>query len=307
MSSIEAVAVETDEVLAQLPAFALLPDDVRSLVAESFEPLDFRFGATIVREGEEADAFFVLASGSARALKQTDHGDEIVLNVLQRGDAFGEAALLEHTTRMATVRASSAVQALRLHRSVFAALARSHPEVRSAFEALARMRALSNFFRMHAGFAALPNDALAQLVAGLEPVEAQAGELVVREGDPPGPLFVIEEGRLCSFRTRDGCRENLAYLRQGDFFGERSLFRSEPRAASVEAVTDCTLLRLPATLYASMLTEQPDFRERMEERVLEYGYRRLARVPLDFADEILPAEISAAERDLGEPEPLTPR
>ena len=71
MSSTDTVAFEADEVLAALPAFALLPEAVRGLVAESFDLLDFPFGSTIVREGEEADAFFLLASGSARVVKQT--------------------------------------------------------------------------------------------------------------------------------------------------------------------------------------------------------------------------------------------
>jgi ATP-binding cassette subfamily B protein len=304
MSVSEAVAFEADELLAALPAFALLTEDVRGLVADSFEVIDFPFGATIVREGDEADAFYVVANGSARVVKQAAGGEEVVLNVLHRGDPFGEAGLLEMTTRNATVRASSATQVLCLHRSVFVGLARSHPEVREAFETLVRARTLSNFFRINVGFATLPGEALAQLVSGLEEVEAAAGEVVVREGDSPGAMYVVEEGRLRAFRTVDGDRQDLAYLRKGDFFGERSAIRDEPRAASVEALVDCKLLRFAPELYASLLTDHPEFRARIEERVLQYDYRNLARVPLDFADEILPAEAVAADRFVGGAEVL---
>ena len=38
MSTSEAVAFEADEFLATVPAFALLDEGVRGLVAESFEP-----------------------------------------------------------------------------------------------------------------------------------------------------------------------------------------------------------------------------------------------------------------------------
>ena len=41
-------ASEADVLLDALPAFALLPDAVRGLVAGSFELLEFPFGATIV-------------------------------------------------------------------------------------------------------------------------------------------------------------------------------------------------------------------------------------------------------------------
>src|SRR6266566_3836615 len=97
----ESASSEADVLLAALPAFALLPDAVRGLVAGSFELLELPFGAVIVREGEEADAFYVLASGSARVLKESSQGEEVALNVLQRGDAFGEAGLLDQMTRTA--------------------------------------------------------------------------------------------------------------------------------------------------------------------------------------------------------------
>jgi HlyB family type I secretion system ABC transporter len=296
--------VEVAELIAELPAFALLPAAERAIVVESFEQVGFPFGAVIVREGDEADSFYVLAAGSARVVKAGEHGEEIALNVLHRGDCFGEAALLEETRRNATVRASSPVRVLRLHRSVFVGLARTHPPVRQAFETLVRQRALWNFFRIHSSFAALPSDALAALVAGLERVEAPAGELVIREGEAPGAMYIIEEGHLRAFRSEDGGVRDLDYLRKGDFFGERSLFLNEPRAASVQAVVDCSLLRLPPELLQQLLAEQPDFRKRLEERIRQYDYPSLARVPLDFADEILPAEALDAERVTDGAEPL---
>ncbi|MGH2933139.1 MAG: peptidase domain-containing ABC transporter [Gaiellaceae bacterium] len=288
--------VDAAALLEELPAFALLPTAERALVVESFELESHRFGEAIVREGDDADAFYVLAAGSARVVKAGDHGEEIALNTLHRGDNFGEAGLLGEAARSATVRASSPVQVLRLHRGVFLALASAHPQVREAFDSIARGRALWNFFRVHSSFATLPKEALGALVAGLERVEAPAGELVIREGDPPGPLYVVEAGRLRAFRSENGATRNVDFLRTGDFFGERSLFLDEPRAASVEALDDSTLLRLPEAIFRKLLAEQPELRRRLEERVAQYGYRTLARVPLDFADEILPADAQLTEQ-----------
>jgi HlyB family type I secretion system ABC transporter len=285
-------AVDARELVGELPAFAILPDEVRTLVAESFEQVAYPFGAVIVREGDEADAFFVLAAGSARVVKLGEHGDEVPLNVLRRGDSFGEMALLGETVRTATVRASSPVQALRLGKSVFAALTRSHPEVRDAFQAIATRRSLWNFFRVHSGFAQLSNEALALLVSELERLEVPAGGIIVREGDPPGSMYVIEQGRVRVYKEDNGEESHLGFLRTGDFFGELSLFRNEPRAASAQAVSDCTLLCFPPTLFRRLVDEHPDFRLRLEQRIQQYDFRRVANVPLDFAEEILPAEAS---------------
>jgi HlyB family type I secretion system ABC transporter len=288
-------ALDARELVGELPGFAILPDEVRALVAESFEPVSFPFGAVIVGEGDEADAFYVLAAGSARVVKRGEHGEEVPLNVLRRGDSFGEMALLGETVRLATVRASSAVQALRLGRSVFTALTRSHPQAREAFQALANARSLWNFFRMQSSFSQLSNEAVALLVSELERVDAPAGEIVVREGDPPGPMYVIEQGRVRVYKSDDGAESHLGFLRSGDFFGELSLFRNEPRAASAQAVSDCTLLRFPPELFRRLLDEHPDFRLRLEQRLQQYDYRRVANVPLDFAEEILPAEASVQQ------------
>jgi ATP-binding cassette subfamily B protein len=284
------------EALEHLPALSLLSGDVRRLLAVSFERVEFSIGEEIVREGERADAFYLLVDGRARVVKRTTTGDEVALNVVQGGDSFGEMALLEDSTRVATVRASGHVEALRLDRAVFSALTRSHPEVRTTFEALANGRALWNFLRVQSSFSKLPDEALAVLAAKLERVDVRAGEFVIRQGDPAGPMFVIEGGRARVFRTGDQAEEPLGYLRTGDFFGERSLFLGELRAASVQAVTDCALLRFPPEVFQRLRAEFPEFRERLEQRIAQYEYRRLARVPLDFADEILPAEASVYDR-----------
>ena len=89
--------------------------------------------------------------------------------------------------------------------------------------------------------------------------------------------------------------EPRAYLRQGDFFGEVSLLRGTHRTASVEAVTDAELWALAPEVFAQLVAEQPKFRERIDQRIASYDYRRVARVPLDFAEELLPADAAGPE------------
>ena len=110
-------------------------------------------------------------------------------------------------------------------------------------------------------------------------------------------MYVVEDGRLRSYADEEDGRRDHAYYRKGDFFGETSLLRGQPRVATVEAVSDVTLLeaRRPA-LYRLLLDRFPEFRTKIDERVAQYEYRRLARVPLDFAEELLPAEVGGRER-----------
>src|SRR5581483_1936655 len=251
------------------------------------------FGQVIVREGDDADAFYVVVSGTARVLKRAENGEEVPLNLLGRGESFGEMSLLSDSTRTATVRASGRVHALRLGRETFVEMTRWHPAVRAQFERLADYRTIQDFLRLHSAFASLPVDGLALIAASLEPVEVEAGAIVVREGDPPGPMFVIEEGRFRAFLERDGHRDTINFLRKGDSFGELSVLEGRNRTASVESLTPSRLLRLTPELFERLLAEYPEFRRRIEERVATLDSLPVARVPLDFA-EILPAETEVA-------------
>jgi CRP-like cAMP-binding protein len=140
---------EGRSVLYNLPILRFLPPEVKKLVVDSFVPVSFVFGQPIVREGEAADAFCVLVAGQARVVKQGAHGEEMALTSLRPGDNFGEMALLEDTNRTATVLASSEVAAFRLDKSVFNALLRDYPEIRTYLELQIKHRHLQDFFHLY--------------------------------------------------------------------------------------------------------------------------------------------------------------
>jgi ATP-binding cassette subfamily B protein len=187
------------------------------------------------------------------------------------------------------------VHALRLDRAVFEALVRSEPKVARYVEMHLRRHELRDFLRSYPAFAALPSEGMRVLLDGLKPQTVGAGELVIRQGDPPGPMYIIRDGRLRAYIERDGHREQRAYLRRGDFFGEVSLLRGTDRTASVQAVSDCQLWVLAPQLFTELLNAQPRFRDHIQQRVSQYDYRRVANVPLDFAEELLPADATGPE------------
>jgi ATP-binding cassette subfamily B protein len=247
-------------VLRDLPILRFLPEEVRRLILDSFVPASFTFGQPIVREGEPADGFYVLVSGLARVVKERENGEDISLNLLRPGDSFGEMGLLEEGKRGATVRATGDVTALKLDRSVFQAIMRAKPEIRHYFELQMKHRHLHNFFRLYSPFAQLPADQLKTLLTEFRAVTCGPGDLVIRQGSEPGPMYVVEEGRLRTFTEENGRRRYLAYLRKGDFFGEMSVFKGEPRSASVEAVAPCKLLELAPATFEALLKSCPAFK-----------------------------------------------
>jgi hypothetical protein len=72
----------------------------------------------------------------------------------------------------------------------------------------------------------------------------KAGEIIVREGDKGTEAYMIVAGRCRAFRSANGVEEVLAMMEPGDAFGEMALILYEPRAATVVAVDDVTVLVL---------------------------------------------------------------
>jgi CRP-like cAMP-binding protein len=65
-----------------------------------------------------------------------------------------------------------------------------------------------------------------------------AGDVVFRQGDAAGDMYLIRRGRVAVSLLDDGVATNLATLKAGDFFGEMSLFDGKPRSATVTALED---------------------------------------------------------------------
>ena len=77
-----------------------------------------------------------------------------------------------------------------------------------------------------------------------ESSSAPAGEVIVRQDEPGGCMYVLVRGEAKVVHHSGGRDIDLATLKEGDFFGELALVDEGPRSADVLAVTDCVLLRI---------------------------------------------------------------
>ena len=90
------------KVLQRVPLFADLTRREVQQIARLFKARRFSEGQTVVKEGSGGAAFFVIESGEATVfLGGKKH------TTLKPGDYFGEIALIDEGTRMATITATS--------------------------------------------------------------------------------------------------------------------------------------------------------------------------------------------------------
>src|SRR5215467_123057 len=288
--------VKDSEILRRSSVFRFVSDEHFGAIEPLLEEEHYEFGDVIVKQDDPADSFFVLTRGRARALRIKPDGEEIPLGVLKPGDSFGEAALTEGGTRSATVRCSTAVDVLRIDRDDFLQLVRRVPELKQNVETTGRNRALQSFLYQFSNFGRLPMPVLRNVIDKLKPVTFEKGNLIIREGDDAGPLYILQKGRARAFAGLDGQQRNLAFYREGDFFGELSILNGSPRAASVEAFTDCEVLSLEPKAVRDLRRRFPEFDKLLSERLSLYQAKTEARIPLDFMTELLPAETQVHDK-----------
>jgi ATP-binding cassette subfamily B protein len=156
------MSAEHDETLQRSSFFRFLPEGTYERIRGLLREEQYEFGEVIVRQGDEADAYFVLTSGRARVVKESAQGNELALTTLRPGDEFGELALISGGSRMATVRCSTAVSVLRLNRCDFLPLLAEYPDLRKSLELTARFRTLHGFLYEFSGFGRLPCAGLAR-------------------------------------------------------------------------------------------------------------------------------------------------
>lgn len=82
-----------------------------------------------------------------------------------------------------------------------------------------------------------------------------AGETVIRQGEAGDSLYLIVAGEVAVQTAEAG---EVARLSRGSFFGEMSLLTGEPRAATVIACADTTLLNVTHTAFATLLRTHED-------------------------------------------------
>lgn len=223
-------------------------------------------GAVLMREGERGDAMYVVEAGYLEAIHETPDGRVVALERVGPGHQVGEMALLQPDGRRnATVRAHTDVRLLKIgHEALQRVLDADHPLKRRVtahrdaqiLHVLTRRSALVR--------------ALSEAKVGVTQRTLQAGEVLVRKGDPPGPAFLVLQGSLILPSDEvPGAAEWRTG--EGTCVGERSILEGQPRAATLVAETDTTVLVIDAADLRQLVQESPEWRDHIQalQRVYE--------------------------------------
>jgi CRP-like cAMP-binding protein len=111
-------------VLAAVPLFEGLSRRQLKQIADLAEVASFMAGATLVKEGDAGDSFFVILTGEAKVRVKGR-----TVNRAIPGDHFGEISLLDGGPRTASVVSETPMTVLLIERTAFQKLLRKDPSL----------------------------------------------------------------------------------------------------------------------------------------------------------------------------------
>ncbi len=262
----------------EVPLLRDVPAFLFELVLEKIRLSSLEAGATLFSEGEPGGTLFFVATGEVGTVVRGDGGEPVPLERHHTGDVLGVVSFLSGVPHPDTAVARSHVDLLGLDRAALAPVVRKHREIADALSRLFSERVLDGALARSRLFGLLPRHDRDAVARHMRPMTVKAGTVVVREGEPGGDAFLVRSGAL-RVTTRHGGRElALALLTPHELFGDVASLRHGPRTATVTAVAECELLRLPASDLLAVLNAHPELAPALDEIQLDRFTRNAAKL-----------------------------
>lgn len=227
--------------------------------------------ALVFAHGEVADTFFIILSGSVRVFIPVPMEAKTLSSLkevmrLEKGEAFGELALLYDSQRTATIVTDERCEFIVLDKESF----RKHIKTIST----GHMSQIVEFYRDFPAFQALSNKEITKYASKSLFYKFPSNTVVIREGDQPAEIFFIKSGRVKIIRRlnfkvhpvtknillddpREPTKEDIEKglfksmlieideISTGDSFCDSSILNKEPMHHTIVCSMPCELIALP--------------------------------------------------------------
>ena len=135
--------------LKSVPIFSSLTEEFIDSLRQNVELVRYNKGDVICRQGDIADAFYLIRIGFVKVSEDHPEG-ELILAYLGRGGYFGEIGLLTEGRRVATCTALDHVEVVRIQKDDFERMMDAFPDVREKLHVVAMRHIEENKARVTA-------------------------------------------------------------------------------------------------------------------------------------------------------------
>ena len=236
--------------------FAKLEDASLNMILGSLEKKPFEPDSVIIQQGDFGNTFYVITEGK---ISIEIDGKEVAC--LDAPHAFGELALIYGAPRAATVKAHGQCVCFETNRETFRQVlaTTSNGKQLNRCEFLGKVPLL----------AALPKYTIAQIAEAMREVKFAAQEDIVKEGEMGEAMFVVWAGSVRVHKTTPEGVVDVAQLKAGDYFGERSLLTHEARVATCTSTEETICLEITKQTFDDVLGPLENLLEDMKHMATE--------------------------------------
>lgn len=220
----------------------------KEIVIDAMEEKVFGEKDVVIKEGDQGDCLYVVASGTLKCTKIFKGNTEpTFLKEYQAGEAFGELALLYNAPRAASITANESCVLYALDRSTFNHIVKD--------AAIRKREKYEEFLTKIPLLETVDAYERSQIADAFTEKSFKSGDHIIRQGEDGRDLFFLEEGKAFATKIFNAGEEaqRVCDYEVGQYFGELALLRNEPRAASVIAETDCVCVTMDRHSFKRML------------------------------------------------------
>ena len=173
------------------------------------------------------------------------------------GDYFGELALLYNAPRAATIKAiKDNVVLYSLDRLTFNHIVKD--------SAMKRREKYEDILKKVKVLDSIDNTERHKLIDSITEVKFKEGENIIKQGEAGHKFYFLLEGTAKAEKIVKKGEEPIHVMdySPGDYFGEVSLIRDQPRAASIFATSDVSALFLDRQMFNRLLGPLKDILKR---------------------------------------------
>ena len=173
-------SAEAEELLGRIDFVQALSEPAKKVLIERAQFVDYGPGQAVVRQGEQGDTLYLVASGEVSVRVRVEGGEKEVAR-LGRGGLLGEMSVLTGDPRSATVVSLGDAVLLRVDREAFQRILSAEPELAQKLaEVIARRRLALDAARAEQHAPALEKESSRLLIAiraifGFRPRDKAAG------------------------------------------------------------------------------------------------------------------------------------
>ena len=228
--------------------FQGLDDSEKKIVVDACEEKKCFKNEVVIKEGDEGDCLYVVASGTLSCTKVFKGNTEpTFLKRYEPSEAFGELALLYNAPRAATITSDDECLLYALDRNTFNHIVKD--------AAVRRREKYENFLKKIPLLETMDDYERSQVAECFKDVKFEKGATIIKEGEEGKEMYFLLSGEAYAQKVLDGASEpsEVKAYGEGDYFGELALLKNAPRAATIIARENCSCVTMDRHAFKRMI------------------------------------------------------